>query len=166
MNYKEGDTVYLKRDKAVISQLYKSTTGEEGYIVIKNYDNDHLYFAKEDELEIIEAECKHEWKKYSLGRLGGITGNHKFCVKCGIDEIEPDHFTDVGKMANNTYKIEELDTDSFYDEIKGYETLDCESAVLGITDKLNEVINKVNAQTEVLLAQEKEIEEIKEQLNY
>jgi len=48
-------------------------------------------------------------------------------------------------------------------EIKGYETLDCESAVLGITDKLNEVINKVNAQTTVLLAQDKEI---KEQLDY
>ena len=54
MKYKEGDTVYLKRDKAVISQLYKSTTGEEGYILVKNDDNNHLYFAKEDEVELIE----------------------------------------------------------------------------------------------------------------
>jgi hypothetical protein len=41
-------------------------------------------------------------------------------------------------------KIKELDVDSFYDDIKGYETLDCESAVLGITDKLNEVIRRIN----------------------
>ena len=54
MKYKEGDTVYLKRDKAVISQLYKSSIGEEGYIVVKNDDNDHLYFVKEDEVELIE----------------------------------------------------------------------------------------------------------------
>ena len=56
MKYKEGDTVYLKRDKAVISQLYKSTTGEEGYILVKNDDNNHLYFAKEDEVELIEPD--------------------------------------------------------------------------------------------------------------
>ncbi|MBR6613197.1 MAG: hypothetical protein IKK84_00330 [Clostridia bacterium] len=111
-----------------------------------------------EEYELIEAECKHEWKKYSLGRLGGITENHRKCKKCGIDEIEAEE--------NTTEKIKELDTDSFYDEIKGYETLDCESAVLGITDKLNEVINKVNAQTAVLLAQEKQIKEINEQLDY
>ena len=82
--------------------------------------------------------------------------------KCEL--IEPDHFTDVGKMA--TEKIEELDKENYYDVSHNVETIDIEYAFLDIFDKLNEVINKVNAQTTVLLAQEKEIKEIKEQLDY
>lgn len=50
--------------------------------------------------------------------------------------IEPDHFTDVGKMEE---KIKELD---FFD----YDCEDLEDyrTILTITDKLNEVIRRIN----------------------
>lgn len=82
MKYKEGDTVYLKRDKAVISQLYKSSIGEEGYIVVKNDDNDHLYFVKEDGVELIESECIS-----SVGKTSEPTDNAK------IEELDMDSTT-------------------------------------------------------------------------
>lgn len=114
--------------------------------IIYNYKNGNVFDPKSgfglmediyeenlnDELELIEAECKHEWKKYSLGRLGGITENHRRCKKCGIDEIE-----DVGKMANNTYEIEEL----IADEINGKSLAEALSIIGG---KLNEVIRYIN----------------------
>ena len=67
-----------------------------------------------------------------------------------------------GKDINVATKIEELwymGRNEFVndDNVPDYDK---------VCNKLNEVINKVNAQTEVLLAQEKEIKEIKEQLNY
>ena len=62
-----------------------------------------------------------------------------------VELIEPQEPTD------NT-KIEELD---------GYE-----ANLMNIFFKLNEVINKVNAQTTVVLAHQKEIEEIKSDLDY
>lgn len=75
-----------------------------------------------------------------------------------IEPKEIDHFTDDGKMAE---KIEELNFDDCdCDELKDNKT------IREIAYKLNEVINKVNVQTTVLLAQEKEIKEIKEQLDY
>ena len=67
--------------------------------------------------------------------------NIALCKK-SIDKVQLIH--NILKEENTTYKIEELDVDSFYDEIKGYETLDFESAVLGITDKINEVIRRIN----------------------
>jgi hypothetical protein len=91
-----------------------------------------------------------------------------------VELIEPDHFTDVGKME----KIEELeDSDVLnipYRTIKF--SMDERTIQMYFSevvrrlkmhnDKLNEVINKVNTQTTVLLAQEKEIKEINEQLDY
>lgn len=62
-----------------------------------------------------------------------------------VELIEPECISNVGKTseATDNTKIEELDVDSFYDNIKGYETLDFEGAVLGISDKLNEVIRYI-----------------------
>ena len=60
--------------------------------------------------------------------------------------IEPDHFTDVGEMAE---KIKELDISEM--EIENF--YDVEFIFTDIAYKLNEVINKVNAQTTVLLTQ-------------
>jgi hypothetical protein len=89
---------------------------------------DELYTLKKKELTKGYGINPTFFENYNLGAL-----NEKVQL---IDNIL--------KEENTTYKIEELDTDSFYDEIKGYETLDCESAVLGITDKLNEVIRRIN----------------------
>lgn len=80
-----------------------------------------------------------------------------------VELIEPDHFTDDGKMAEKieelNYKLEELDIPTYNESW----LMNC---IKANRDKLNEVINKVNAQTTVLLAQEKEIKELKEQLDY
>ena len=53
-----------------------------------------------------------------------------------IEPKKPDHFTDDGKMAE---KIKELD---FYDY--DYEDLEDYGTILIITDKLNEVIRRIN----------------------
>lgn len=70
----------------------------------------------------------------------------KEAIKTVLGEVEnkDEWYTKGYEDGDATEKIEELDVDSFYDEIKGYETLDFESAVLGITDKINEVIRRIN----------------------
>ena len=83
-----------------------------------------------EEYELIEPECKHVWKKYSLGRLGGMTENHRWCKKCGIDEIEY-------AEENTTEKIEELDN---YDWQEG----DYDYQIEILYGKLNEVIRRIN----------------------
>lgn len=127
---KEGAKVNLIADD-YITYLYFD--GEVIRFVATN--NIYAFTCKdindEDEYELIEPECKHVWKKYSLGRLGGITENHRKCKKCGIDEIEAEE--------NATEKIKELD---FYDY--DYEDLEDYRTILTITDKLNEVIRRIN----------------------
>lgn len=63
-----------------------------------------------------------------------------------VEIIEPDHFADGGEMAE---KIKELDISEM--EIENFH--DVEFIFTDIACKLNEVINKVNAQTTVLLTQ-------------
>jgi hypothetical protein len=92
---------------------------------------------------------------------------HSFAVlDIEVELIEPpcEHecIADIGKSiepADNT-KIEELNIDF------GNEIITCNHFQILATNKLNEVINKVNAQTTVLLAQDKYIKEIQEQLDY
>ena len=57
-----------------------------------------------------------------------------YCLKDNCKLIEPDHFTDVGKMAE---KIKELDN---YDWQEG----DYEYQIEIICNKLNEVIRRIN----------------------
>ena len=158
---KEGTKVKYKN----IEWEYK-TFGKEGEKDLVDKANFTLFEqfymdALSEEVELIEPECKHEWN--SAGKLcGGIQTTHKVCKICGLEEeTEDNHFADVGKMAEPTdnTKIEELDKEEML-----CLTLQCAIAVL--TDKLNEVINKVNAQTTVILAQKKDIDEIQEQLDY
>ena len=114
---------------------------KEGTKVI--YDND-IYTYDGDELRRINGVCLCE--DTYLSNLND---------ECEL--LEPDHFADGGKMA--TYKIEELDKEEIMH-------LTLPSAIAVITDVLNKAINKVNVHSTVLLAQEKEVKEIKEQLDY
>lgn len=107
------------------------------------YDND-IYTYDGDELRRMNGICLCE--DTYLSNLND---------ECEL--LEPDHFADGGKMA--TYKIEELDKEEIMH-------LTLPSAIAVITDVLNKAINKVNVHSTVLLAQEKEIKEIKEQLDY
>ena len=75
-----------------------------------------------------------------------------------VELIEPKRNVGADKTIETT-KIEEL----VADEING-KTYAEGISIIG--SKLNEVINKVNAQTEVILEQRKDINEIKEQLDY
>ena len=113
------------------------------------------------EVELIEPPCEHEWEDIETHRMGeGRIRRYRRCNKCGLEEeTEDNHFADVGKMAEPTdnTKIEELDMNEF---VQG------NAIDYRIGFKLNEVINKVNAQTTVLLAQDKYIKEIQEELDY
>ena len=153
---KEGTKVITKDGEEF---TYKKSDIDEEYHELLNEDCESLFSnyyidLVADEVELIEpqepTECEHEWNKYSIGRLGR-TENYRKCKKCRIHEedIEP---------TDNT-KIEELDREEML-----CLTLQCAIAVL--TDKLNEVINKVNVQTTVILSQEKDIEDIKSDLDY
>lgn len=127
----------------LIDVLVMISKGElkEGTKVI--YDND-IYTYDGDELRRMNGICLCE--DTYLSNLND---------ECEL--LEPDHFADGGKMA--TYKIEELDKEEIMH-------LTLPSAIAVITDVLNKAINKVNVHSTVLLAQEKEIKEIKEQLDY
>ena len=127
----------------LIDILVMISKGElkEGTKVI--YDND-IYTYDGDELRRMNGICLCE--DTYLSNLND---------ECEL--LEPDHFADGGKMA--TYKIEELDKEEIMH-------LTLPSAIAVITDVLNKAINKVNVHSTVLLAQEKEIKEIKEQLDY
>ena len=67
-----------------------------------------------------------------------------------VELIEPDHFTDARKMAE---KIEELDVKCLSDIFIANDAFNKMVAFSTTLHKLNEVINKVNAQTTVLLTQ-------------
>ena len=90
------------------------------------------------EVELIEpqepTECEHEWRRYSLGRLGQGIENHRYCSKCGIDEIEP---TDNTKIEELKYVLEELQNPTYNESW----LMNC---IRANRDKLNEVINIIN----------------------
>ena len=80
-----------------------------------------------------------------------FSDNYIGAIRNEVELIEPDHFPDVGKMAehiredtkmiettdNNTEKIEELDENKYI--LKGMADV-----VVDMFDKLNEVIHKIN----------------------
>lgn len=105
---------------------------EEVELIEPDHSPDVGKMAESTEVKIIEPKCNHEWRLYTLGRLGGKLEYHKICKNCGIDEeIEP---TD-----NTTEKIEELI--AWYQLIDG--TTD-EEMIHIVWNKLNEVIRKIN----------------------
>ena len=118
---------------------------------------DYFLTILEDEVELIEPPCEHEWKDIETHRMGeGIIRRFRRCNKCGLEEVTEKCDVEADKTIEPT-KIEELGFNKL---------LTTEGNVMSIINKLNEVINKVNAQTEVILAQRKDIYEIKEQLDY
>lgn len=82
-----------------------------------------------------------------------------------VELIEPNDFPDVGEMAEPTdnTKIEKLVVDETDINCLGIHS---KTILLNIIDRLNKVINKVNIHSTVLLAQEKDIKEIQEELDY
>jgi hypothetical protein len=144
-----GDIEYTYKD----GDLEREVCGEKIYVYEEMFSR-HL----KDEVELIEPqepkECEHEWSKYSIGRLGR-TENYRRCKKCGI------HEEDIGPTDNT--KIEEVVVDETDINCLGIHS---KTTLLNIINKLNEVINKVNIHSTVLLAQEKDIKEIQEELDY
>jgi hypothetical protein len=111
-----------------------------------------------------DGSLKYEKNNYSV-----TFGLPDLKIECEL--IEPDHFADVGKMAEHfredTKMIEPTDNtkiaelDSYYFSMR-----DATTKCWELYNKLNEVINKVNIHSTVLLAQEKDIEDIKNDLDY
>ena len=92
---------------------------------------------------------------YSCNEFYPIFSKHFISFVCEdlnmeVELIEPDHFADVGKMAD---KIEELDVKCLSDIFIANDAFNKMVAFSTTLHKLNEVINKVNAQTTVLLTQ-------------
>ena len=177
---KEGTKVIVIEGKE--EYTYRICPEDEENHELVNEDGEHLfnnYYVDiiSSEVELIEphepTECEHEWKiggiRDTIDPLEVVAFQH--CEKCGMTKImetkkqenhkEAEHFRDDTKMIEPTdnTKIEELDKEEML-----CLTLQCAIAVL--TDKLNDVINKVNIHSTVLLAQEKDIKEIQEELDY
>lgn len=104
-----------------------------------------------EEVELIvpkkNKECEHEWR---IGRIRDTIDPLQVvafqrCEKCGMTKI--------------IEEIEEIDYVKW-----AMATKDVKLQIL--MDKIKELTQKVNAQTTVLLSQEREIKEIKEQLDY
>ena len=119
-----------------------------------------------EEVELIEPkkECEHEWKmggiRDTIDPLQVVAFQH--CEKCGMTKI-----METSKQKEHT--IEGYDIDGYEIEEIDYvkwamATKDIKLQIL--MDKIKELTQKVNAQTTVLLSQEREIKEIKEQLDY
>ena len=101
-----------------------------------------------DEVELIEPPCEHEWLDWETHRMGeGRIRRYRRCNKCGLEEE-----TDVGKSIEPS-KIEELkqlDMDFAEIDFQSHEEYArCAIQVLARhmikqIDKLNEVIRKIN----------------------
>lgn len=130
--------------KGELKEGTKVIRGEETYI----WNNKDCFFYNEkdnficldpmkclnDEVELIEPECEHEWEVETIRNGIGELRRFRRCVKCGLEEeTEDNHFADVGKME----KIEEL----IADEINGKSYAEAISIIGG---KLNEVIRVIN----------------------
>lgn len=88
---------------------------------------DYFLTSLQDEVELIEPSCEHEWLDWETHRMGeGRIRRYRRCNKCGLEEE-----TNVGKPIEPS-KIEELEiSDRYY-------------TVQEIIGKLNEVIRKIN----------------------
>lgn len=102
-----------------------------------------------------------------------ITGDVERYLQA-IKDDKPDHFANVGKMAEHiredTKMIEPTDNTKIEElEAMGETKFEYGEPVPAdwvMANKINEIINKVNAQTVVVLAHQKDIEEIKNDLDY
>lgn len=137
------------------------------------YINDLPDLSRECELIEPKKECKHEWK------IGGIRDTIdplqvvaiERCKKCGMTKIietkkqgnykKPEHIREDTKMIEDT-QIPELDIS----ELEIEDVDDLAFAFANMCDQLNKAIRKANEQTKVILALEKDINDIKEQLDY
>lgn len=123
---------------------YKSIDDDDSKDLFDSDDNTILdsYFITvvSDEVEIIEPPCEHEWENYETHRIGeGLINKGRRCKKCGLEEVTEERNVEADKTIEPTdnTKIEELDKEEML-----CLTLQCAIAVL--TDKLNEVIRKIN----------------------
>lgn len=108
--------------------------------------------------KIANGELK-EGTKFSYQNREGVYEDNEDCIYFRLKDLnEKCELIEPQEPTDNT-KIEELDENKYI--LKGMADV-----VVDTFYKLNEVIKKVNTQTTVLLAQEKDIEDIKEQLDY
>lgn len=139
----------------ILNMISKGELKEGTKVKYKNIEWEYKTFGNKGEKDLVDR--------------GNFTLFEQFYMDALSEEvelIEPpcEHgcIADVGKSIEPTdnTKIEELNIDF------GNEIITCNHFQILATNKLNEVINKVNAQTEVILAHRKDIDEIKERLDY
>jgi hypothetical protein len=129
----------------LIDILNKIANGElkEGTIVkVKGLDGFINEYKFVKNIEFAEGEPQ----KYDLQDSNGRYVFDEFYLSALEDEvelIEPNDFTDDGKMADNT-KIEELDIKKYYIPGLNTKNYDSDKAIIDIIDKFNEVIRKIN----------------------
>lgn len=86
-----------------------------------------------DEVELIEPPCEHEWENYETHRIGeGLINKGRRCKKCGLEEVTEKCVPDV-RNSIEPAKIEEIQCPEIYGGITHH-----------IIDKLNEVIRVIN----------------------
>lgn len=156
--------IYDGRDSLWRESEYSGTEGRDIF-------EDICLGNLREEVELIEPkknkECEHEWKFSGVRDIidPTIVTAYEYCEKCGMTKImetkkqgnykKTEHLREDTKMiedTNTTEKIEELDE-------KYIPWLD-------LVKDINKIIRKLNVHSKVLLAQEKDINEIKEQLDY
>ena len=140
---KEGTKVkYLKNIyiyKKYEGKNYASLYREEADSPEKDlfYDERYIFITVilNDEVELIEPSCEHEWLDWETHRMGeGIIKRFRRCEKCGLEEVTEERNVGADKTIEPT-KIEELEFNKL---------LTIEGNVISIINKLNEVIRKIN----------------------
>lgn len=133
---KEGTKVKWRKMKYIFEdgELERKVNEE----TVNIFEDMYCINLNDDEVELIEPPCEHEWENYEIHRIGeGRIIRFRRCNRCGLEEeTEDNHFADDGKTSEPA-KIEELDKEEML-----WLTQQCVIAVL--TDKLNEVIRVIN----------------------
>lgn len=127
-----------------------------------------LWFSARKQLDDIFNEWvkKENLSNCSFNVISFLVGKNLLDEAKVIEFLkEPKHLPDVGKLSEPTdnTKIEKLVVDETDINCLGIHS---KTILLNIIDRLNKVINKVNIHSTVLLAQEKDIKEIQEELDY
>jgi hypothetical protein len=180
---------HLKRKPVVIEVCEKESCGEwyrveDAYWNITDEMIEGLWEEckeKQDKLKLIDVLnmiAKGELKEGAIMKLGVL----EYTYKTGDFVRKNSHaesvyiFDEIGTEDLNTaveliephceheWEVETIPTK--IEELGFNKILTIEGNVISIINKLNELINKVNVQTEVILAHRKDIDEIKEQLDY
>ena len=130
---KEGTKVKLLHDNTIYKLDCDELVREGDY---KEIFELYCLEVLAEEVELIKpeepTECEHEWEEYGMYNTKTKEDKHfRKCIKCDLEEeIEP--------SGDTTEKIEELNID-FANEI-----ILCNHFQILATNKLNEVIRKIN----------------------